>query len=105
MPVSPISGQTRCFNAINRANLAGTDESDEPFEARTLDASRARTPKIVVDHRHRREACGLGSGGKLVLASLTFQIAHDLRHGRLPHIDNSGAAQMVRRDLAHQRLP
>ena len=94
------------LNAMNGADIAGTDHRDQPLEAWTLDApdpERPRSSSIAFTDAKARHACG---PGQVVLPSLAFEIGDDLRHGRLPYIDDRRAGEVIRRDLgALQRRP
>jgi hypothetical protein len=99
MPVPSVARQPRGLDAINGADIAGADHRDQPLEARTLDAPRSGAAEIVVDHLHRREARGACGAGQVVLPALAFEISDDLRHGRLPYVNDRRACEVVRRDL------
>ena len=106
MPVSSVARQPRGFNAIDGADIARAHHRHQPLEARAFDGSRSRPAKIVVDHRHRLEARAPARPGKVILPALALQIADNLRHGRLPHIDDRRTGEMISGDLgAHGRLP
>jgi hypothetical protein len=53
MPVPSVAGQTRGLDAVDGPNLAGTDQSDQPLEARALAATRAGASQIIVDYGDR----------------------------------------------------
>ena len=106
MPVPPVARQPRRFDAIDGADVARAHHRHQPLEAGAFDRSRSRPAEIVVDHRHRFEARRARGAGQVILPALALQVADDLRHRRLPHIDDRRAGEVISRDLgAHDRLP
>jgi hypothetical protein len=92
MPVAPVARQTRGLDAVNRAHIARTDHSHEPLKPGPMAAPRPGAPKVVVNHGYRNEAGFLRCSREIILAALAFQVAHDLRHGRLADVDDGSAA-------------
>src|SRR5215216_2068818 len=106
VPIPPIPRQSRSLDAVDGTNVTGADHRHEALEPRPFHAARSGAAKVIVDHRHGRKACSLCSARQVVLPALAFEIADDLRHGRLTNIDHCGAREMSRRYLtAHRRLP
>ena len=104
MPVTPVARQPRRFDAEHRADGTGAEFGDQALEARARHEAGARAAKVVVDHGHGREAGGARGIGEGVLTLLAFEVAEDLRHRRLPDVDDGAARQMVSCDLsAHRR--
>ncbi len=74
-----------------------------PAAAIRPDPERPRSSSITVTDGKARRFRRLR---QIVLSALAFEIAGDLRHRRLPHVDDRGASEMISRDLAaHRRLP
>src|SRR5271165_3813394 len=106
MPVSPVAGEARSLNAINSTYVAGTNHRNKSLKPGALHAARAGATKIIVDDAYRAEADFLCCSGQIILSALAFEIAHNLSHGRLTNVNDSGAVEVVRRDSgAHPRLP
>ena len=106
MPVPPVARQPRRLDAVDGADVAGADQRHQPLEPRPLHPARSGAAEVVVDHRHRGEARGLRRLRQVILPALAFEIADDLRHGRLANVDDGGAGEMISGDLAaHRRLP
>ena len=95
MPVPPVARQTRRLDAVDGADIAGADQRHQAFEPRPLHAARSGAAEVVVDYRHRGETRGLRRFRQVVLPALAFEIADDLRHGRLANIDDGGAGEMI----------
>ena len=106
MPIAPVARQPRCFDAIDGADIARAHHRHQPLEARAFDGSRSRPTEVVVDHRHGPESRRARRARQIILPALAFQIAEDLRHGRLPNVDDRRPGEVVSRDFgAHDRLP
>src|SRR5512144_3304403 len=100
MPVPAVAGQTRRLDTVDGADVAGADPRPQALEPRPLRPARSGAAEVVVDHRHRGKARGFRRLRQVVLPALAFQVADDLRHGRLPNVDDGGAGEMISGDLA-----
>src|SRR5271166_5182355 len=100
VPVASVAGETRSLDREHGADTTVADRGQQPFEARTGDAS-ARSSEIVVDDFDSRPAKLPGAIGKPILPALALEVVHELIRGRLTDIDASDALQMLDSDLAH----
>src|SRR5207237_6188248 len=81
-----------------------TDRSQQALEARPIDAA-SRAAQIIVDDLDCGPAELSSTIGEAVLTAAALRIVQELIGRRLPDVDESGAAQVVSRDLGHRRLP
>src|SRR5437660_224953 len=107
MPVATVAGQPRRLDCKYSADPPLTDRSQQALEPRPIDAA-SRAAKIIVDDLDSSPAELPGTIGEPVLTAAALRIVQKLISRRLADVDESGAAQVVSRDLGHRqpsRLP
>src|SRR6516225_9424544 len=102
MPVAAVAGQPRCLDRKYGADPPLTDRSQQALEARPIDAA-SRATEIIVDDLDRGPAELPSEIGEPVLTTAALGIVQKLISRRLADVDESGAAQVVSRDLGHHR--
>src|SRR6266478_2618740 len=104
VPVAAVTGQPRRLDREHRADAALADRRQQALEARPIDAA-SRAAQIIVDDLDRGPAELSSTIGEPVLTAAALRIVQKLIGRRLADVDESGAAQVVSRDLGHRRPP
>ena len=104
MPVAAVAGEPRGLDRDHGADAALADGGEQLLEARPGDPG-AGAAEIVVDHLDGGPAQRTGAIDEGVLPTAALVIVEHLIGGRLAHIDEGAAGQVLRRDLGHRRPP
>src|SRR6266404_7522586 len=104
VPVAAVTSQPRRFDREYGTNAAFADRCQQSLEARPIDAT-AGAAKIIVDDLDRSPAKLPSTIGEPVLTAAALRIVQKLISRRLADVDESGAAQVVSRDLGHRQPP
>lgn len=79
MPVAPVAREPRRIEAQDGPHLAGAEPGDQAVETGSRDRSACRPPEIIIDDLDVNKAVAACDVDQILLASLAFQIGHDLR--------------------------
>src|SRR6516225_9719556 len=99
MPIAAIARKSRSLQAINGADCARANLSDELLETGPVHKSGPRAPQIVIYSLDRRKPCCSRCFDQCILTTLALGVFHHLRNRRLAHVNDSAAIQVLRRDL------
>ena len=99
MPVPAIPRQARRFYAEDGSDLPSTNLRDQALKAWAFDQARPRFPEVIINRNDVIEAKLAGIVGEPILASLAFEIVHNLDGRGLPDVYYGAAAEMIRRDF------
>src|SRR5215831_19104726 len=106
MPIAAIARKSRSFEAINRADRARANLSDELLETGPVHKSGPGASQIVIYCLDRGKPCCSRRFDQCILTMLALGVLHLLRNRRLAHVNNGAAIQVLRRDLrVHVRFP
>src|SRR5262245_29490427 len=101
VPITTVAGEPRRLYREHGTGALRANRSEQMFEARPRRAT-ARTSEIIVDDDHVRPTKRLSACLQRILAPTTFGIIGELVLSGLPHINISGARQVISSDLVHR---
>src|SRR6266436_10268583 len=104
VPVAAVTSQPRRFDREYGTDATFADRCQQSLEARPIDAT-AGAAKIIVDDLDCGPAELSRTIGEPVLTAAALRIVQKLISRRLADVDESGAAQVISRDLGHHRTP
>src|SRR3954449_5429620 len=104
VPVAAVAGEPRGLDRDHGADAALADGGEQLLEARPGDPGTGAA-EIVVDHLDGGPSQRPGALDERILATAALVMIEHLIGGRLAHIDEGAAGQVVRRDLGHRRPP
>ena len=99
LPVPAVAGEARDLPRGDRTDLAEADLGDHPIEAGARDAAGRRAAEIVIDRFDARPSQRRQAIAHRILQGAALAIVQNLMSGRLPHIQDCLALQMVQHDL------
>src|SRR5208337_1418159 len=104
MPVAAVAGEPGGFDRKYGPDAPVADRRQQSLEAGARDAA-SRAAEIVINNLDGSPAELFCATGKAVLAPQALLVVHKLIGGRLAHVDEGAAGEVVRRDLGHRRPP
>jgi hypothetical protein len=81
MPVTPVAGETRGFDAEDGADLSCTDFGNQSLKSRAFDQAGTGPPEILIDYGDIAKAQFACPIRQIVLAALTLLVVHHLPDG------------------------